>query len=156
MFCQLQGQGGAGESSETQTVRQEIAIVREELKVVTLKIDGVEVKITECKDPKEKEFYWKREGHLREEKARLQQKELILLQSGANSNLCISSRPPLFPSLFFFASSNLPSSITRFPCICLFFPLPNVVTCICLRVGARVFQRVRLFVRLASVSSLFM
>jgi hypothetical protein len=66
--------------------------VREELKGVTLKINDVEVKITECTDPEEKRFFWKKEEQLREkekqlrdEKARLEQKELILLQqSGAN------------------------------------------------------------------------
>ena len=124
-----------GESSGTQTVRQEIAFVREELKTVTLKIDGVEVEIKECKDPEEKKqlrekekFYWKdkdqlreKEKQLREQANLLQQKELILLQqSGANSNLCISSRSPRFSSLLSssFAPSYHPSSITRFPCIC--------------------------------------
>ena len=154
MLCQLQDQGGVGESSGTQTVRQEIAFVREELKTVTLKIDGVEVEIKECKDPEEKKQLREKEKQLRDKEARLEQKELIFLQqqSGANSNLCISSRFPPFSSLLssFFASLYHPTSIPRFPCICFIFSSSECCWCrafVCVW-ELEFFQRVRLFVRL--------
>ena len=103
MLCQLQDQGGVGESSGTQT---EIAFVREELKAVTVNIHDVEVEIKECKDPEEKKQLREKEKQLREKEkqlrdkeARLEQKELILLQqSGANSKpvhlLSLHASPP--------------------------------------------------------------
>jgi hypothetical protein len=130
MLCQLQDQGGVGESTAIQAVAQQIADVQTELKGVVEKIDQEEAKPKASQDEKKLERLWQEKDQLRgemtqlrAEKARLQEKELILLrQSGAISNLCISSRPP-FSSLLSssFASSHHPSSITRFPCICLIF-----------------------------------
>jgi hypothetical protein len=112
MFCYLQDQGGAGESSETQTVD----IVREELiTAVTHKINEVEAEIKECTaeikactNENTRERLWKEKEQLRDEKKLLlENKNLLLQQSGANSNLCISSRSPPFSSLL---SSSFASS----------------------------------------------
>jgi hypothetical protein len=139
MFCQLQDQGGASVASEIQTVAQEIADVQSKLNGVRKLIDEEVAKPKTSRDKEVLESLSKREDCLQDEMKRLgkreeqlRQKELILLQlSGANSNLCISSRFPPFSSLLSssFASSHHPSSIPRFPCICLIFSSSECCWC---------------------------